>query len=132
MDAATLAARSAEARGFTATLGEFTFSCVLPTRLAERVLARAHIRDGEFDALAFGLALVLDTVTGWTGVRACHVVPGAGTEPLPYSREAARLVFAERTDWLEALMRECDARLEARRENWEADLKNWPSASAGN
>lgn len=133
MDIQALAALSEKARRFNVTAGDVTLSCVLPTRLAERELAQRHLgADGRWSSALFARDLFLAAVTGWSGARFRHLVPGAGEDPLPCSPEALALAAQERTDWVDAVSQQADRLFEARRDAAKEDEKNLPGASAGN
>lgn len=132
MDANALQAASEAARRFSVRIGEeVEMHCLLPTRLEERFVARESMVGRELNALRMNHAFLTAGVIGWSGVRQCHLVPGAARDPLGFDAATLRLALAERTDWFDELAGEFARRLNERRERFEADEGNSSSVSPG-
>lgn len=122
IDLADLRLRSQRVREFSAEIAGRTFSLRFPNRFeAERISAK---HAGDMVAIMYDY--VVTSVQGWEGVTVADALPEAknGADLLPYSLEAARWVFEERTDWVAHLGGMIVQRLVERQTRIEADRKN--------
>jgi hypothetical protein len=107
MDATELAAAARKALEFDHEIGECSFRLLTPTRTQLRECAYRHQLDlsaGDKVAQALLQRYLLNThLIGWTGVRNLHVLPDAGTDPLPWTREAVGLLLDAQPDWADQL-----------------------------
>lgn len=129
MDAlAELKAAARKALEFTHEIGECTFTLLTPTRTQVRECLHRHglqARDG--DALLLALLqrhLLQQHLVGWTGVRHLHVLPDAGTAPLPWQPDAVPLLLDAQPDWADALGAALLASMAGRQQRLEADAGN--------
>lgn len=128
MDLAELKAAALAARQFQAAIGECSFTLRTPTRLELRELLRRHAIEPDTDSpVVMSLLrhyLVHAFLVGWMGVRNCHIVADAGTDPLPWSADAVPLLMDAQPDWADTLGRALMEAVAERAQRIEADAKN--------
>lgn len=128
MDAAALAAAARKALEFTHEIDECTFTLLTPTRTQVRECAYRHkldLTDDNSVVLPLLQRYLLDThLIGWTGVRDLHVLPTAGTDPLPWTRDALALLLDAQPQWADALGARLLARMSARNAELEDQAGN--------
>lgn len=130
MDLSTLQARARAARQFQHTLGEITYTLLIPEQHDILVAAQrtgALRADGDAAAsLLLNRAVLLDAVVGWTGARVGHILPDdaeAGT-PLAWEPDAVPLLLGARPKDALALSDALTERTAARRKALEVDSGN--------
>jgi hypothetical protein len=120
MDAAALAAAARKALEFEHSIGECTFRLLTPSRTQVRECAYRHkLNLSDDNGAVLALLQRYTHLLGWTGVRNLHVLPDAGTDPLPWSRETLPLVLDAKPAWADAL----GAKLLARMGQRDADIE---------
>lgn len=122
IDLADLRLRSQRVREFTAEIEGRTFSLRFPNRFeAERISSK-----NAGDMVAIMYDYVVASVLTWENVLVGDALPEAknAEDVLPYSADAARWVFEERTDWVAHLGQMIVQRLVERQTRIEADRKN--------
>lgn len=130
---ARLEAAALKAREFAHQVGERTYTLRVPTRTEVRECVHTHGlgRHGA-DAMMLPLLrhyLLRQAVVGWTGVRERDLVPGGGSDPLPWSPRAASLLLDSLPDEADALGKLLMERADQRLESVEASAKNSLPAS---
>lgn len=128
MDLAELRQRAQEARQFEVAVGDCSFTLRTPTRLELReLLLQRGLDPAAGSSMVLPLLqqyLLLRFVVGWTGVRESHVLPEAGSAPLPWSAEAVALVLDAQPDWADTLGAALLASVAERGARIEAEAKN--------
>ena len=110
--------------------GGVGFICRYPSRFERLAIDTRHADD----SAAQVRAVVLASVTGWTGVTVAHALPEAknGGDRLPFGPDTLALLFDEQTEWLIDLWQDIKTRIAERDRRIEDALKNSASASASN
>lgn len=130
---ARLQAAALKAREFTHEVGERTYTLRVPTRTERfQVLHRHGLSTVTGATLWLQMTYLLqEAIVGWTGVRERDVVPGAGSDPLPWSAPAVALLLDALDDDRDQLGLELDKRIGAREGRLEEDAKNSRPESSG-
>ena len=104
------------------------FNVRYPSRF-ERLAIDSRYAD---DAAAKVRAVVLASVTAWSGVQVKHALPDAKnpSDVLPFGPSTLALLFDEQTVWMIDLWTDIKNRIAARDKAIEESLKNSESASA--
>ena len=129
VDIADIRQRAERVREFTHEIEGRVFRLRHPTQMeAERIYGQ-H-RD---DHVTLIQTLALRSLIDWDRVMVGDALPEAknGGDFLPFQPATVELVFAERSDWADALGMRVVEVMRARRERIEAARKNSSSGSAG-
>lgn len=130
MDLATLQARARAARTVSHSIGEITYTLLVPEQHDILVAAQrtgALKADGDAAGmLLLNRAVLLDAVIGWTGVRVGHILPDdpEAAAPLAWEPGAVPLLLGARPADAAALTEVLNDRTAARKAAIEADSGN--------
>lgn len=109
-----------EARRFRVTVGDVSFSGLVPTWEKYWILLRDNATDAEF---------ARNSVDGWEGVKGSDLVKGGSDEAVPFDKELFDVVIGERPVWWRAIVDELLKRLKELEEEKESTEKNSRSGS---
>jgi len=125
MDFASFKSQLHAARSFEKEIAGACFKLLLPTEYACRVAIESNL-DGNGQVIgAKSSRQILDgALIGWEGVKASHLLPDAGEEPIAFSAAARAELLDCRLDIADRLIVEISVRLEERRNRMEAARKN--------
>jgi hypothetical protein len=125
MDLATFKVQVEKSREFEATLAGVKFLLRLPSEHAWRLSTDDH-RDQSGRVLTAKVhrKLLEGSVIGWDGLKAEHILKGAGNEAIPFSRDALGLMLDERQDMADELAAIIARKISERREQQEIVRKN--------
>lgn len=109
MDLAGLRDQARQARQFEARIdAEVSFTLQAPTRLQMQLgLIEAAGANARLDAAAKLRYLRLElmrAIVGWSGVRECHLLAGAGDAPQPFDPSLVEILLDEQPAWEDALV----------------------------
>jgi hypothetical protein len=133
---ADIKARALQARTFKHRIEQGDEACeftlLTPTMTQAREVMRQHgLHRSEADSLMMPLLrhyLLLNGVTGWSGVRVVHALgDAAGADaqaPLPWSADATEVLLDAQPEWAAELGNVLIDRLNARHNALEQDAKN--------
>jgi hypothetical protein len=131
MDLATLKAQIEKSREFDTEYGGVKFLLRLPTEQTWRTLTEDHYDDrGRVQQARVARALAEAGLIGWEGLKAEHILKGAGDHEVPYSSEGISLLLDERQDIADHIAKLLTKKYRQRISEQEASRKNSESASS--
>jgi hypothetical protein len=103
MELADIKRNALAARMVSVEVAPATFALTLPTNMQSSIAYTQALRGGSFDSAAqirFQRGLLLDAVTGWSGVLLRHVLlDHQGDDALDFELGAVELLMDAKPDW---------------------------------
>lgn len=125
MDLAAIKSQIEKAREFDAEYGGVKFKLRLPSEHAWRMITEDHLDEkGRVQNARAARSLLEVALIGWDGLKAEHLLKGAGEVAVPYSSEAISLLLDERGDVVDHFAKLLVVKLGQRRAQQEASRKN--------
>lgn len=129
MDYSVIKARHQAVRAGSTSIDRVSFEWIAPTEGD----MRRYASKGGASAASMGRDVVVEAITGWTGVLVCDLIPEYenDAEPLTFSRDASGPLMDVRVDWLDRITVEIFQKHQARKEAMEEERKKRSLGSNG-
>lgn len=129
MDYSVIKARHQAVRAGSTTVEHAVFQWVAPT---EGDMRRYASKPGASTA-TMGRDAVVESISGWSGVLVCDLIPEyeSESEPLSFSRDAVAALMDVHVDWLDRLTVDVFRKYDDRKEAISTEKKKRETGSTG-